>query len=114
MKSASKGKGSVRLAYLGLKDAPAQSVCLAGTFNNWRPEATRMRQIDRDCWIADLSLVPGRYEYRLVVDGEWLPDLLAEEYAFNPFGGINSVLTISARCESSRGRRVNQVQPHRL
>jgi hypothetical protein len=39
-------------------------------------------------------------EYRLVVDGECLPDLLAEDYVSNPFGGINSVLTISPRSQS--------------
>ena len=48
-------------------------------------------------WMKELALPPGRYEYRLVVDGEWMPDPLVQETALNHFGGLNSVLKVAPR-----------------
>jgi 1,4-alpha-glucan branching enzyme len=74
----------------------AAAVCVAGTFNEWRPEATPMISVGNGRWIKQLVLPPGSYEYCLVVDGEWMPDPLAKETAPNPFGGLNSVLQVAA------------------
>lgn len=95
----------VPLAFLELTESPAQSVCIAGTFNNWHPELTQMTRLGQGTWVTELCLPPGNYEYRLVVDGEWIPDPLAEEYVFNPFGGINSVLTIRNRGRNGLRRK---------
>jgi hypothetical protein len=48
-------------------------------------------------WMKKLTLPPGVYEYRIVADGEWIPDPLATETIPNPFGGHNSVLKVEAR-----------------
>ena len=72
----------------------AARVCLAGTFNDWRPEATPMVPIGDGRWMKELTLPPGVYEYRIVADGQWMPDPLAREATPNPFGGMNSVLRI--------------------
>jgi len=72
----------------------AAMACVAGTFNDWRPEATPMVSIGDGRWMKELTLPPGVYEYRIVADGEWMPDPLAAETAPNPFGGVNSVLRI--------------------
>jgi 1,4-alpha-glucan branching enzyme len=77
----------------------AATVCAAGTFNNWRPEATPMVRMGDGRWLKELILAPGVYEYRLVVDGEWMPDPRASEAAPNPFGEMNSVLKVN-RCAS--------------
>ena len=69
----------------------AQSVAIAGTFNEWRPNATRMIALGEGRWAKDLALPPGDYEYCLVVDGQWTPDPLSAETLSNPFGGVNSV-----------------------
>ena len=50
-------------------------------------------------WFKELALPPGTYEYRLLVDGEWMSDPLAGETAPNPFGGVNSVLKVPNRSE---------------
>ena len=44
-------------------------------------------------WIKELVLPPGVYEYRLVIDGEWMSDPRATETTPNAFGGLNSVDT---------------------
>jgi hypothetical protein len=84
----------VPIVFLELAEAGAQSVCIAGTFNDWRPGATRMINLGDGCWVKELCLPAGTYEYRLVVDGEWIPNPLADEYAPSSFGGINSVLKV--------------------
>lgn len=74
----------------------AGAVRIAGSFNEWRPEATPMISIGGGRWAKELALPPGTYEYCLVVDGAFLPDPQAQETAPNPFGGVNSVLRVSA------------------
>ena len=95
----------VPVVFLELTKSTPQSVCIAGTFNDWRPEVTRMIHMGDGCWGKELSLPPGNYEYRLVVDGEWIPDPWADDHVPNPFGGINSVLTVSAPPPRPAGHR---------
>ena len=81
--------------HLEFIDPMAESVCLAGTFNDWRPEITPMIHLGAGRWVKELALPPGVYEYRLVVDGEWKPDPQAGEQTANPFGGFNSLLKVA-------------------
>ena len=45
-------------------------------------------------WAKELSLAPGRYEYRFVVDGKWIDDPKAKAYMPNSSGGRNAVLHV--------------------
>lgn len=72
----------------------ATTVCVAGTFNDWQPEAKLMHPLGDGRWLKETVLPPGTYEYRLVVDGQWIADPLAKETVPNPFGGMNSVLKV--------------------
>jgi 1,4-alpha-glucan branching enzyme len=83
----------VRITYV---NSWAGSVCIAGTFNDWRPAATPMICLSEGWWIKDLVLPPGRYEYRLVVDGKWICDPAAREQTPNSHGDFNSILTVGA------------------
>ena len=74
----------------------AHHVYVAGSFNEWKPERAPLVAAGNDRWIGNLEVKPGRYEYLFVVDGQWLPDPNAKETVQNPFGGKNSVLTVSA------------------
>jgi 1,4-alpha-glucan branching enzyme len=78
----------------------ATTVCVAGTFNDWRPEAKPMHLFGNGSWKKETALAPGTYEYCLVVDGEYMPDPLALETVPNPFGGRNSVLKVCSAEES--------------
>jgi 1,4-alpha-glucan branching enzyme len=82
---------AVHLKYF---DPQAKEVCLAGAFNNWRPEGNPMRQEVAGQWTTELLLRPGEYEYRLLVDGQWKDDPMAKRYVSNPFGGFNCVLEV--------------------
>jgi len=78
---------------LELSKPGAQSVAIAGSFNSWQPE--QVSATGSGSFAKELTIAPGRYEYMFVVDGQWMADPNAKEFAPNPFGGQNSVLVIT-------------------
>ena len=92
-KHADAGGDSPRVC-LRLTHATAQEVCIAGSFNDWHPSVTPMVRLDDGKWAKELALPPGRYEYRFVVDGQWVDDPAATELIPNPFGTPNAVLEV--------------------
>jgi 1,4-alpha-glucan branching enzyme len=79
----------------------ATTVCVAGSFNRWQPEAKTLHLSGGGHWWKDTVLAPGTYEYCLVVDGQWMADPLATETVPNPFGGRNSVLRVADPLEAT-------------
>ena len=76
-------------------EAPkASAVSVAGSFNGWKPGATPLSGVGSGKWAKELSLAPGRYEYRFVVDGQWIDDPRAKSFAPNPHGGRNAVVEV--------------------
>jgi 1,4-alpha-glucan branching enzyme len=82
-------------------DPTAKSVCLAGSFNHWQPEAKTLHSSGAGNWWKETALAPGSYEYCLVVDGKWMPDPSAPETVANPFGGRNSILHVAISPEAA-------------
>ena len=72
----------------------AQSVLLAGDFNAWEPESHPLKKTSNGLWKANLSLSPGRYEYRFLVDGQWQNDPECKSYASNPYGSENCIINL--------------------
>jgi 1,4-alpha-glucan branching enzyme len=73
----------------------ARSVGIAGDFNNWTPtQMTEDRKAGEDTFRALMALKPGRYRYRLVVDGRWQSDPHNMHAEPNPFGELDSVLDV--------------------
>jgi len=94
-KSNGNGNGTTaNVVHMKFSHPVAGEVAIAGTFNDWRPEATPMVSMGDGRWLKELALSPGTYEYLFVADGHWLCDPLAKETVPNPFGGRNSVLTV--------------------
>jgi Glycogen recognition site of AMP-activated protein kinase len=85
----------VKVTFL-LPICDAKRVFLSGEFNGWSRDATPMRRHDDGRWEATVDLAPGRYEYKFVRDGEWIPDLLASENVWNLHGTLNSVVEVRA------------------
>lgn len=70
-------------------------VGIAGDFNNWNPASTPMnKHQELGVWQACIDIPPGRYRYRLVVDGQWVKDPHNPTTETNPFGELNSVLEV--------------------
>ena len=82
-----------------LFDAPAaQSVGLAGTFNNWSTTADPMTR-DAQGWWSIVKLLPaGKHQYKFVLNGgqQWKEDPTNPNGADDGYGGKNSVLEIGA------------------
>lgn len=71
----------------------ASKVILAGTFNGWHERMLQMIP-SKDGWELRLQLDPGYYEYKFIVDGEWMEDPKNPKTVINIHGTLNSVLLI--------------------
>jgi len=73
----------------------AQTIQIAGDFNNWQPKNTHMEKVGQSgVWQAKIKLPKGFYRYRLVVDGKWQQDPYNNRTELNQFGEFNSVLEV--------------------
>ncbi|HHE40726.1 MAG TPA: hypothetical protein ENL10_04410 [Candidatus Cloacimonetes bacterium] len=81
-----------RFTYYGPE---ATSVKIGGNFNNWNPTDDFLMERDEDgTWAKNIFLKPGTYQYRFIVDDEWIEDHTNSNYINNAYGGNNSVLEI--------------------
>ncbi|MBX2858736.1 MAG: isoamylase early set domain-containing protein [Cellvibrionaceae bacterium] len=60
----------------------AKSICLAGDFNGWDLNVTKLRKQRDGSYATTLDLAPGaEYGYRFVIDGQrWENDYSADKY----------------------------------
>jgi hypothetical protein len=73
----------------------AKSVAIVGSFNDWDVTKNVLTLTSDSVWTSTVSLLPGRYEYQLVVDGQWIADPVAQQTAASEFGAANSVIIVS-------------------
>lgn len=85
-----------RVVEVALTAPQAASVTIAGDFNGWDPERTRLvRSNHEGLWRARLKLPPGTYQYSFVLDGTtWVGDPEAKTVLADGFGGKNSVIIV--------------------
>ena len=82
-------------------DGVAQ-LSIAGDFNDWSRQATPMQRNDRlGIWEVCVPLAPGRYRYRLLVDGQWTSDPHNTYVETNPFGELNNIVEVGAELASN-------------
>lgn len=72
----------------------AQSVQLAGDFTEWQHEPVALKKSKDGTWKTTVSLPPGRYEYRLLVDGQWCDDPECKDRQKNSLGGENCIRVV--------------------
>jgi 1,4-alpha-glucan branching enzyme len=76
-------------------EAPeAQTVYLAGSFNDWSIEKHPMKKNNGSPWKKSLLLPPGEHEYKFWVDGHWTEDPQNERRRPNRFGTLNSIVKV--------------------
>jgi 1,4-alpha-glucan branching enzyme len=92
MTKAKTAKQKVTFTYVAPQ---ARSVLLAGDFTGWQQTPVGLKKDKSGVWKATVSLVPGKYEYRLLVDGEWQNDPQCPTRQPNHFGGENCVCVVS-------------------
>jgi 1,4-alpha-glucan branching enzyme len=82
--------------------ATAKAVFVAGTFNDWRPDATPLHNhLPDGRWAVTLPIPIGYHEYKFVVDGQWCCEPGCErayngcpKCCVNEFGTMNRVLEV--------------------
>jgi hypothetical protein len=80
---------------IAINEPDAEDVRIAGDFNEWIPDRKVFSIKEEDgLWRKILRLSPGRYQYRLIVDGQWREDPANPQVVENYHGGYNSLLTI--------------------
>jgi len=63
---------------------------LAGSFNNWMPDALAMTKTDSG-WTVQVKLGPGKYWYKFIADGNWMTDSDNRLNENDGQGNVNSV-----------------------
>ncbi|GEM_PF-1077452 len=72
-----------------------KEVFLAGDFNGWKKKSTPLIKGKDDVWRIVLELKPGRsYDYKYVVDGNWINDPNNADLNPDIAGGANSIIYI--------------------
>lgn len=73
--------------------ANAKTIRLSGSFNRWSHEGYPMT-FRNGSWQLALYLPPGRYSYKFIVDGKWIPDEANPLWEENEYGESNSVIWV--------------------
>lgn len=71
----------------------AENVILSGTFNRWSDNLFKMDKTETG-WEITLQLRPGEYEYRFIVNGNWIEDPSNPSKKENEFDEYNSLISI--------------------
>ena len=87
-------KQKVTFTYNG---AEAKSVMVVGDFTGWQQAPMELKKDKSGVWKKTVTLPPGRYEYRLLVDGEWRDDPNCQARHPNQFGGENCVCVVNGQ-----------------
>ena len=74
----------------------AGSVLVAGDFTKWEASPITLVKEKTGVWKTTVALKPGKYQYRLLVDGQWQNDPGCPEVQPNDFGSANCVLSVAA------------------
>ena len=84
------------------KAPQAQAVQLAGDFTGWQQAPLPMKKDKSGTWKKVISLPEGRYEYRMLVDGQWQDDPSCPVRQPNQFGGENCVCVVDGVMEKEK------------
>jgi hypothetical protein len=87
-----KGNTTFRLA----GHADASIVVLTGTFNAWNQSQLVFGR-EGDAWVCRIDLDPGVYQYKFIVDGNWLLDPSNPQTAEDEAGNVNNLLEVKPR-----------------
>ncbi len=73
---------------------PDSKVYLAGCFNQWNERDIQLKHKGDGMFEVEMSLAPGMYEYKFLIDDEWSIDPVNPNFTSNGMGTLNSVVEI--------------------
>jgi diguanylate cyclase (GGDEF)-like protein len=69
-----------------------ERVDIVGSFNGWDPQADPMAPQADGSFTGKVHLIPGTYEYKFVINDQWVPDPSNSEQISDGYWGHNSVM----------------------
>jgi len=84
-------RGNTTFRLKGHEDATI--VVVAGSFNVWNQSQLVFGREGND-WVCRIDLDPGVYQYKFIVDGDWLLDPSNPDTAEDEAGNVNNVLEV--------------------
>jgi beta-lactamase regulating signal transducer with metallopeptidase domain len=82
-------KGNIVFRLRGFPDAKV--VAVAGSFNNWNQSQFLFSKEGGE-WVCRVNLPAGAYQYKFIVDGNWLTDPTNPKIVYDERGNENSLL----------------------
>jgi len=81
----------------GHPELPPERIRVAGDFNDWQPDrGVELRRLPDGSWEKFLAVPPGSYEYKFILDGEWIPDPANPRVRVSRLGTQNSLVEVPA------------------
>ena len=77
-----------------LEASEAKEAVLVGDFNSWDLKKHTKKKDNKGRWTKIVTLAPGKYEYKFLVDGQWQNDPNNDKMVANSFGTLNNILTV--------------------
>lgn len=79
-----------------IEAADAKKVSVVGSFNEWNAKATPLKKLKNGTFKGTVDLdQDNSYEFKYIVDGEFINDSAADAYVWNDFASAdNSVVNV--------------------
>lgn len=87
-------KGNTTFRLKGHEDATI--VVVAGSFNAWNQSQLVFGREGNE-WVCRIDLDPGVYQYKFILDGDWLLDPSNPDTAEDEAGNVNNVLEVKGK-----------------
>jgi len=84
-----------RRVTFSFESSGAEEVILMGDFNHWNEKKHPMKSNGNGMWKKSVMILPGRYEYKFLVDRKWKEDPQNDQTCLNGFGTYNNVLNLT-------------------
>lgn len=85
----------IRQVTFSIHAPDAKEIYLVGDFNQWKIDKTwQLSRQNEERWEKRMDLIPGKYKYKFVVDGEWVMDSQNHEREANAFGTYDSIISL--------------------
>ena len=76
--------------------APGSTVAVAGDFNDWNPRKKLLKDKSGKGRFEGIAILKkGRHEYKVVINDVWSVDPNCDDWAYNPYGSLNSVIRVA-------------------
>lgn len=90
-------KVSRRMVNFEFRELPGKEIFVAGSFNEWALTKKLEDKNGDGIYRCRMMLVPGVYQYKFVIDGEWRIDPGNPNFQPNGFGSLDSVLVVESK-----------------